>query len=155
MPTQTTPADSADKSPYYLLVSHAAQPAATGLSSILLSHPVIQYHYADDSPLSLLPRFPAEQVLVLDHDPTPDATPRARSIAGRATVTDVRMTDAPGAGATPDDQGKSRKMFILQTTGFEENSIEPQEALARFRQRNSVLRQVLEYDPQLQVHQSS
>ncbi|KAI0068478.1 hypothetical protein BV25DRAFT_1818895 [Artomyces pyxidatus] len=144
--------DALDKPPYYILVSHSGQQPVAGVLSKSLSHPIIQYHYADDSPLTLLPRSPEEQVLVLDYDPSGAVVPRAQSLTVTAAVSGVRVADAPGAGASEDDRNSSTKMFILDTTGSEERgaaeTTDSQVVLTRFKQRNSVLRQVLEYENQ-------
>jgi hypothetical protein len=110
------------KIPHYVLVSSSsrAQPStATGSVTPVLSHPVLQYHYANDSPLSLLPRFPDEQVLVLDYDPLNPSYTRAQSISGSSAVTGIKVTDAPGAGSAEGDVGWSKSMFVLETTTFE------------------------------------
>ncbi|KAI9458115.1 hypothetical protein F5148DRAFT_983856, partial [Russula earlei] len=75
--------------PHYVLVSSSSrtQPStATGSATPVLSHPIIQYHYANESPLSLLPRSPNEQVLVLDYDPLNPKLSRAQSISGSSAV---------------------------------------------------------------------
>jgi hypothetical protein len=111
--------DQQDKVPYYVLVSPSSQtqsPAATGS---VLNHPVLQYHYANDSPLSLLPRSPNEHVLVVDYDPlTPQCT-RAQSISGSSAVTGVKVTEAPGAGPAEGSAGWCNDMFVLETTTFD------------------------------------
>jgi hypothetical protein len=108
------------KIPYYVLVSSSsrAQPTTTtGSVAPVPSHPIIQYHYANDSPLSLLPRFPDEQVLVLDYDPLNPSFTRAQSISGSSAVTGIKVTDAPGAGEG--DVSWSKSMFVLETTTFD------------------------------------
>lgn len=116
------------KAPYYVLVSSSsrAQPtAATGSVASILSHPNLQYHYANDSPLSLLPRSPDEQVLVLDYDPMNPAFTRAQSISGSSAVTGIKVTDAPGAGPAEADVGWSNSMFVLETTTFDSRFAHP------------------------------
>jgi hypothetical protein len=114
--------DQQDKVPYYVLVSPSSQtqsPAATGSTTPVLNHPVLQYHYANDSPLSLLPRSPNEQVLVVDYDPlTPQCT-RAQSISGSSAVTGIKVTEAPGAGPAEGSAGWCNSIFVLETTTFE------------------------------------
>jgi hypothetical protein len=41
----------------------------TGSATPVLNHPVLQYHYPNDSPFPPLPRSLNEQILVLDYDP--------------------------------------------------------------------------------------
>jgi hypothetical protein len=110
------------KVPHYVLVSTSsgAQPTtATGSVAPVLSHPVLQYYYANDSPLSLLPKFPDEQVLVLDYDPLNPPYTRAQSISGSSAVTGIKVTDAPGAGSAEGDVCWSKSMFVLETTTFD------------------------------------
>jgi hypothetical protein len=110
------------KVPHYVLVSSSSgvQPTpAAGSVTPVLSHPVLQYHYTNDSPLSLLPRFPDEQVLVLDYDPLNPSYARAQSISGNSAVTGIKVTDAPGAGSAEGDVGWSKSMFVLGTTTFD------------------------------------
>lgn len=114
--------DQQDKVPYYVLVSPSSQTqssAATGSTTPVLNHPVLQYHYANDSPLSLLPGSPNEQVLVVDYDPlTPQCT-RAQSISGSSAVTGIKVTEAPGAGSAEGFAGWCNNMFVLETTTFD------------------------------------
>jgi hypothetical protein len=109
-----------EKPPHFVLVSHSAQPEADAVGPArTLGHADIQYHYADDPPLALLPRSSDEQVLVLDYDPTGNAAPHAQSLSGPATVTGVLVTDAPGA-PTDESWPWSSKMFVVNTTIFEQ-----------------------------------
>lgn len=108
--------------PRYVLVSSSSRTqltAVTGPTTSVLGHPVLQYHYANDSPLSLLPVSRDEQVLVLDYDPQNPAFTRAQSISGSSAVTGIKVTDAPGAGSAEGDAGWSNKMFVLETTMFD------------------------------------
>ena len=110
-----------DKVPYYALVSTSSQAqstAPTGSATPVLNHPVLQYHYANDSPLSLLPRTPNEQVLVLDYNPLTPQFTRVQSISGGAAVTGIKVTEAPGAGSEG-DAGWCNSMFVLETTTFD------------------------------------
>ena len=115
------------KAPHYVLISSSswAQPtAATAVAAAaaavpILSHPILQYHYANDRPLSLLPENAEEQVLLLDYDPLNPASTRLQSISGNAAITGIRVTDAPGAGSTEEDVCWSSKMFVLETTTFD------------------------------------
>lgn len=94
--------------PCYILLSSTAP----GTSLTSFSHPLIQYHYADDSPIALLPREPDEQVIVLDYDPADPLNPGVKSISSSLAVTAVKVTDAPGAGETQEND----KIYILETT---------------------------------------
>ncbi|THH20228.1 hypothetical protein EW146_g1102 [Bondarzewia mesenterica] len=141
--------------PHYVLISHSCQPANSSAPSTSLSHPIIQYHYADDSPLSLLPRSSNEHVLVLDYDSAEAANARTQSIGGSLAVIGVKVTDAPGASsASEEDSAQNNNMYILTTTTLCDDKavdecVDPQASLARFKQRNAVLRQVLDYpEPQ-------
>jgi hypothetical protein len=111
------------KVPHYVLVSSSSRirsAAAVGsANTAVLGHPILQYHYANDSPLSLLPKSNDEQILVLDYDPLNPALTRAQSISGSSAVTDIKVTDAPGAGSAEEDAGWSNKMFVLETTTFD------------------------------------
>src|ERR1700722_9800055 len=103
--------------PLYLLISPSSFSSSTHPQSQIplsstLSHPIIQYHYTDDSPLALLPQSPNEQVLLFDYDPA--TAPTARSISQNVAVLDVKVTEAPGAGAGT--EGGDKKMYILETT---------------------------------------
>ncbi|KAI0307852.1 hypothetical protein B0F90DRAFT_75675 [Multifurca ochricompacta] len=178
-----------EKVPYYVLIS-STQPTATnattgttgtgttgtsdGVSGLhaVLSHPILQYHYTNDSPLSLLPRSPNEQVLVLDYDPVNPGLTHAQSISGSSAITGIKVTDAPGAGSSEGESGWSNKMFVLETTSFDsrfafalealydEHDLDivsvrripadadegdPRVVLAQFKQNNGVIQQVLDY----------
>ena len=53
--------------PCYILVSHSpATGSPSTATTSTLSHPEIEYHYADDSPHAFLPQYPGEHVVVLD-----------------------------------------------------------------------------------------
>jgi len=140
--------------PYYILVSHSPLSTNTpGVLSNALGHPQIQYHYADDSPLALLPQTPNEHVLVLDYDPTIPTSPTAKSMSRNMVVTSVKVAEAPGAAADEDELKKNDKMYILETTtASDDNSnlevsqrerLAPEVILAQFKQRNAILRRAL------------
>lgn len=100
--------------PYYILVSQSPLSAHTpGVPSTALCHPLIQYHYADDSPLSLFPKTNGEHVLVLDYDPVSST---AKSISTNVAVTALKVAEAPGASAAEDEPKKNDRMYILETT---------------------------------------
>lgn len=135
------------KPPQFVLIQHASSvPGSTGGSSSL-THPKIEYLYADDPPASVLPRFPGEQVIVLDYDPSVP-TPKAQSISSALAVSNVKVTDAPGA--VLDDQTGNSKMYIIEALGVAEDDkhlmdepdehTQAQAMLARYKQRNEVLR---------------
>jgi len=114
--------DQQDKVPYYVLVSPSPQTqssATTGSTTPVLNHPVLQYHYANDSPLSLLPRSPNEHVVVVDYDPLTPQCARAQSISGSSAVTGIKVTEAPGAGSAEVSTGWCNSMFVLETTTFD------------------------------------
>lgn len=122
--TSTEPVAPPDP-PRYVLVSHGALPdafssgalngpvAGSSGAATLLSHPIIQYQYADDPPAAVLPRFPGERVIVLDADLAAGA-PTARSISPGLAVMGVKVADAPGASVQDDEVG-DRKMYVIDT----------------------------------------
>lgn len=104
--------------PYYILCAHSPLSSSTpGALSNTLAHPAIQYHYQDDSPLSLLPQYPDEHVLVLDYDSDPNAQSTVQSLSKTLVATGLRIEEAPGA-ATAD--AKNDRMYIIETTEFED-----------------------------------
>jgi hypothetical protein len=119
--------------PHYILVSHSnisnnATAPGVGPSSTSLGHPVVQYHYADDSPLSLLPKTPDEHVLILDYDDFRTGTgmgmvPIIKSISSNLAITSVKVSEAPGAAAAHDELQIKRndKMYILETCTTKED----------------------------------
>ena len=100
--------------PYYILVSRSSP------SSHALGHPIIQYHYADDSPLALWPQTPGQQVLVLDYNPASPSPPTVNSISKHITVTALHTLDAPGAAAAADNDHKNDTMYIIDTTAIDD-----------------------------------
>ncbi|KAF8271340.1 hypothetical protein EI94DRAFT_1720386 [Lactarius quietus] len=142
------------KVPHYVLVSSSsrAQPttAAAAAAVPILSHPILQYHYANDRPLSLLPKSGGEQVLLLDYDPVNPASTRVQNISGNAAITGIRVTDAPGAGSAEEDACWSGKMFVLETSTFDSRvpaeDSDPRAVLAQFKQNNAIIQQVLDYE---------
>lgn len=141
------------KVPHYVLVSSSsrAQPTtATAAAVPILGHPILQYHYANDRPLSLLPESTGEQVLLVDYDPLSPTSTRVQSISGNAAITGIRVTDAPGAGSAEEDACWSSKMFVLETTTFDArvpaDDSDPRAVLAQFKQNNAIIQQVLDYE---------
>ncbi|KAF9499834.1 hypothetical protein BDN71DRAFT_1441435 [Pleurotus eryngii] len=143
--------------PYYILFSHSSVAATSSAAnqSNTLAHPVIQYQYADDSPLSLLPQSPDEHVLILDYDPS-SQLPVVRSASHEMVVTGLKVAEAPGAAAAAEEGGPPRndRMYIIETTSKEDRPavdpsqgerVSPQTVLAQFKQRNAVLRRALDY----------
>ena len=115
------------KVPHYVLISSSSrvQPTAATTAAVpILSHPIVQYHHANDRPLSLLPESASEQVLLLDYDPLSPASTRVQSISGNAAITGIRVTDAPGAGSAEEDAYWSSKMFVLETSTFESRFVQ-------------------------------
>ncbi|KAG1757390.1 hypothetical protein EDB19DRAFT_1657228 [Suillus lakei] len=140
--------------PYYLLVSHSSLQHSSGLSSNSLAHASVEYRYADDSPLMLLSRHPDEHVLVLNHDPAKGDIPTVQSTSSHMAVTGVKVSVAPGASAN-EDHSTNDNMYVLEvaSTSDDQLSMEsshvylqnPQAIVARFKQRNTVLRCVFDY----------
>ncbi|KAN0100771.1 hypothetical protein V8E55_000755 [Tylopilus felleus] len=139
--------------PYYILVSLQHNSAS---QSNALIHADIEYRYADDSPLSLLPRFPDEHVLVFNYDPASATKPTICSTSSRFALSGVKVLPAPGARAD-EDVSKNDNLYILQVTSTSDDqtgsSVESSQAhlqnphaiVARFKQRNADLRRILEY----------
>ncbi|KAJ3719699.1 hypothetical protein EV361DRAFT_949791 [Lentinula raphanica] len=93
--------------PYYILFS--TQPA----NSSSLGHPTIQYQYADDSPLALLPQHPDEHVLLLEFDQT-SSVPTVTSTSRTLAVTGIKVEEAPGAAVAEDKHND--RMYIIEAT---------------------------------------
>ena len=105
------------KPPFYVLLAHSS---LSGLPSCApsntLGHPVIQYHYADDSPLSLLPAHPDEHVLIFDHS----TNPTVKSISKSLSVTGLKLEEAPGAAAEDEAGARNDTMYIIETTSTDQ-----------------------------------
>jgi hypothetical protein len=114
--------------PRYILVSHSSLSGASAIASAsapsVLSHPIIQFVYADDPPTAALPRFPGEQVLLVDYNVPMDAgaqpTSRVRSLSDDLAVLGMKVSAAPGAGTLYDETpvGDS-KMYVIDTVHLE------------------------------------
>jgi hypothetical protein len=119
MTSESTHPDSLPDAPQYILVSHTSLSSAsnTGPVHSTLSHPIIQYVYADDGPTAALPRFPGEQVLVIDCDSTSGSSePHARSLVPGLAVTGVKVSVAPGAGLVDVEAPiGDNKMYVIET----------------------------------------
>lgn len=104
--------ESLHEPPYYILVS--LQHNSTGQSNALV-HADIEYRYADDSPLSLLPRLPDEHVLVFNYDPASATKPIINSTSSHLALSGVKVLPAPGA-RVDDDASKNNNMYVLEVT---------------------------------------
>lgn len=101
--------------PYYILVAHASLQHSSAGQREALIHADIEYRYADDSPLSLLPRFPDEHVLVFNYDPANATKPTISSTSNQLALSGVKVLPAPGA-RVEDDTSKNVNMYILEVT---------------------------------------
>ena len=108
--------------PHYILVSQSplpSGPTTTRLPYKSFTHPLIEYHYADDLPHALLPQNPQEHVLVLDYDPTNATPPIAQSLSTDLAVLGVKATEAPASGSATDDNPNPKKnsqIYVIETT---------------------------------------
>ena len=77
-----------------LIPAQLTAAASPGTFVLVLGHLVLQYHYANDSPLSLLHISPNEQILVLDYNsPNPAFThPKTRCMRKVSVVLTVHST---------------------------------------------------------------
>lgn len=100
-----------------MLVSHSPTlPSAAGTSTTF-SHPTIEYHYADDSPHSLLPRSPDEHILVLDYDPSSTTAPTAQSLSSELAVKGVKVAAPPRAGTATSEEGPTNtNIYVIETS---------------------------------------
>ncbi len=102
--------------PYYLLISHSqCLNNASVPTSTSLSHPVIEYHYADDAPASLLPQHAGEHVLVLDYDLERSGTPIVKSLSPDLVVSALKVADAPGAAVVGESAMANNSMYVIET----------------------------------------
>ncbi|KAH6917213.1 hypothetical protein BKA70DRAFT_1251622 [Coprinopsis sp. MPI-PUGE-AT-0042] len=135
--------------PYYVFVALNNTSTSQPTSSTTLRHPRIQYHYADDSPLSLLPEHPDEHVLLLDAG---ISTATVHSISPELITTGLKIEDAPAASTVDATDGS--RMYIIEAArdertatpahGLEERK--PATAiLAQFKARNQMIRRALQY----------
>lgn len=125
--------------PFYVLLSqHTASSLPSSHSQTLppppsrLTHPTIQYHYADDPPLALVPSAEHPHIIILD---IPDGSPgqpvtsssetettvlslgpSARSLSSALAVTSVKVAQAPGAAIKHAlTEGRDPNIYILET----------------------------------------
>ncbi|KAF9270400.1 hypothetical protein L218DRAFT_993020 [Marasmius fiardii PR-910] len=129
--------------PYYILFTQSS----TSSLSNTLGHPTIQYHFADDSPLNLLPQSPDEHILLLDYDPSSPTEPAVVSTSKSMAVTGLKITEAPGAAAAEHND----RMFIIETTSSVDKPTRTdqhssQAIIAQFKQRNALLRRALTFN---------
>ena len=102
--------------PFYVLLAHSPlSNVPSGALSNTLAHPAVQYHYADDSPLSILPAHPDEHVLILNYDPN-STQPTIQSISDSLVTTGLSLEEAPGAAADDSKLQKNTSMFVIETT---------------------------------------
>ncbi|KIJ21590.1 hypothetical protein PAXINDRAFT_64030 [Paxillus involutus ATCC 200175] len=100
--------------PYYIIVAHTSlQHSSSCQSPSALAHADIEYRYADDSPLLLLPRHPDEHVLVLNHDPANPTRPTVESTSSQLALSGMKVLPAPGAGAD-EDANRNDNMYVLE-----------------------------------------
>lgn len=102
--------------PYYILVAHSSlqhNPASQSISALI--HADIEYRYADDSPLSLLPRYSDEHVLVFNYDPANATKPTISSTSRQLALSGAKVLPAPGA-RVGEDASKNDNMYILEVT---------------------------------------
>ncbi|KAJ6534418.1 hypothetical protein B0H10DRAFT_2246920 [Mycena sp. CBHHK59/15] len=117
--------------PFYILCARTSLAAPTPAPALV--HPAIQYHYADDPPLALLP--------------IPQST-----FSPAVAVTALRIEEAPGAAADAVPRRNDR-MYIVETTAAADRPLDaslterrPAHAvLAQFKQRNTIMRRALLY----------
>ena len=102
--------------PYYVLIAHSQSLNISSVpASSSLSHPVIEYHFADDPAQSLLPQYPGEHVLVLDYDPARPGTPTVKSLSADLVVSAVKVADAPGAAVAGEPALRNNNMYVIET----------------------------------------
>jgi len=97
-----------------------------------LTHPTIQYHYADDPPLALVPSAEHPHIIILDirdgglgqpvasppsaETTVPSPTPSARSLSSALAVTSVKVAQTPGAAIKHAlTEGRDPNIYILET----------------------------------------
>ncbi|EJF66629.1 hypothetical protein BD309DRAFT_949702 [Dichomitus squalens] len=140
--------------PYYVLISHSQSLNIPSVpTSTSLSHPVIEYHYADDAPISLLPQYPGEHVLVLDYDPGRPGTPTVKSLSPDLVVSALKVADPPGASVAGEPAiTNNSNIYVIETipkppdnSAAEGDEQHVHAVLAQFKQRNAVLRRILDY----------
>jgi hypothetical protein len=134
--------------PFYVLLAHSSLSNTPNT----LGHPSIQYHYTDDSPLTLLPNHADDHVLVLHYDPKSPAAPIVQSVSKDLVVTGLRIEEAPGAAVADETGNRNSAMFIVETTANDPlmtasngDRKSAQATLVQFKHRNKILRQAIQY----------
>ncbi|KAF8140090.1 hypothetical protein EV363DRAFT_326629 [Boletus edulis] len=124
-----------------------------------LVHADIEYRYADDSPLSLLPHFPDEHVLVFNYDPAAPAKPTISSTSSQLALSGVKVLPAPGA-RVDEDASKNDNMYILEVTSTSDDQTgsgvessqtylqNPKAIITRFKQSAPTVDHISEPHPQ-------
>ncbi|KAF4623866.1 hypothetical protein D9613_001959 [Agrocybe pediades] len=138
--------------PFYVLLAHSSLSSAPSAAlSNTLGHPVIQYHYADDSPLSLLPTHPDEHILVLNYS-NDGPKPTVQSISPTLSVVGLKTEEAPGASVADETGTRNDTMFIIETSDNDHllssshgDRKSGHAIIAQFKHRNQVLRKALQY----------
>lgn len=122
--------------PYYVLISNASPPA--------LTHPLIQYQYADDSPLALLPRHPDEHVILLDYNPntsnetittSPVAHVSVKSLSSRVAVTGIKTVEESGDTMYIVETTSPAALHSMSASSVLQSSTNAQSSLAAFKKR--------------------
>ncbi|KAI0757074.1 hypothetical protein C8Q80DRAFT_1131881 [Daedaleopsis nitida] len=137
--------------PYYVLISHSQSLAGSVPASSSLCHPIIEYHYADDPPASLLPQHPTEHVLVLDYESAQSgvAAPTVKSLSPDLIVSGLKVTDAPGAAVAGEPALRNNSIYVIETTirstaipNGDDDEQPVHAVLSRFKQRSVVISNV-------------
>ena len=125
--------------PCYILLSQYTSSSLPSLGAQTLPpppsrliHPTIQYHYADDPPLALVPSSEHPHIIILDipdrssgqpvvspsstETIVPPPTPSARSLSSALAITSVKVAQAPGAAIKHAlAEGRDPNIYILET----------------------------------------
>jgi hypothetical protein len=130
----------APPSPYYILVSPSALGSHLHASS--LTHPTVQYHYADDPPTALLPTAEHPNVIILEPQLSEESAesntsssppsvstnsavtivpskviaqpPSFHSLSSSVAVTNVRVAQPPASAvAFATSEGKDPNIYII------------------------------------------
>jgi hypothetical protein len=122
MTSDSTHLPSSVDAPQYILISHTSLSNSSGTtehnySHTTLSHPIIEYVYADDGPEAALPRFPGEQVVLLNSSDTTDAMDvSAQSLVPGIAVLGVKTSLAPGTNLVdPNAPIGDSRMYVIET----------------------------------------
>jgi hypothetical protein len=107
--------------PRYILISQSNLPSSTSstnetATSSTLIFPTIQYHYADDPPLALLPSSKdSPPYLVMDWDPNAAARDLVvRSLSDTVSVVGLKAVPAPGMSDAV-ERDINRNMYVVET----------------------------------------